>query len=311
MADPVTVQQFSLGREGIRKTVNAAALHYQSIAALLLDKTANSSRVINTIFDLNGHSFLNFPFINSDISKWDYVVLNQQQPTPGFTQLTPPTTGWAPGIAPFGQRTAGTGPTLNTLWPLYTTLWLRKSILCPAGVAVSITIDVENGAIMLMDGVIIAAANQANVNITDGAHMTGIIGPYAVDTIKTVYVKGYDEAQLGGVSVELYTSGTLYDSPAKPIVTTNQDIEGQVILPLIVGQTAGTTFNFTQKAFDYTVAEINTLLSDIKTTIDAKVSMGGDIIGANWTCLSDSRIINVIPPMNAGDLLRTDKDGNP
>lgn len=64
------------------------------------------------------------------------------------------------------------------------------------------------------------------------------------------------------------------------------------------------TITFTAKGGDahYTISELNTLFSQIKTFVDAKLDRRGDTIGGN-IFLTNGSIINVPPPENEGDLL--------
>lgn len=53
----------------------------------------------------------------------------------------------------------------------------------------------------------------------------------------------------------------------------------------------------------FTIAELNALFAQIKTIVDGKLDVRGDTIEADLLCVNTS-IINVPPPVNAGDLLR-------
>lgn len=67
------------------------------------------------------------------------------------------------------------------------------------------------------------------------------------------------------------------------------------------------TITYTAKADShfFSISELNALFTQIKTVLDAKLDVRGDVVEADLRCV-DTTIINVPPPVAVGDLLRNE-----
>ncbi len=94
---------------------------------------------------------------------WEYQVLPEES-NPGFDNISVPTSGWLAATAgPFGGGLAsGQTPPGNTLWPLRTVLWVRKTVTLGAGITGQIEATAENGCLIFANGELIGDVNREN-----------------------------------------------------------------------------------------------------------------------------------------------------
>lgn len=125
-----------------------------------------------------------------DAVGWSYQV-GADEANPGLENLVPPSDGWSTGQGPFGS-----GPSVplppNTAWPLHTVLWIERSIHLDG--PADLTVQAENGAIVLVDGAIVATINTENIDRTDLPSVTVRVAAGG----HTISIKGFDEVSEGG-----------------------------------------------------------------------------------------------------------------
>ena len=101
----------------------------------------------------------------ADAGGWSYQV-TAEEADPGNTNLAVPVSGWSTGgQAPFGNDQS-TLP-VNTAWPEWTTLWLKRTIVVPTGRSQTLRVQVENGCVVFINGVDVGAINRSNAQIED------------------------------------------------------------------------------------------------------------------------------------------------
>ena len=123
---------------------------------------------------------------------WSYQSLAEHG-SPGTTNLTPPSDGWDSGPGPFGKaNTAALPSAAATEWTPRTIFWLKKTVSVPPGDTLSITVQAENGCVVLIDGVAIGSINPSNVDVGGWPTSTFDYGPISSGSV-VVAIKGFDE----------------------------------------------------------------------------------------------------------------------
>lgn len=131
---------------------------------------------------------------------WEYQITADEASTgdPGHTNLTIPTSGWLSGQAPFGNRVSD-----NTLWPVHTTLWMKKTVTIPPGRAQTLTVSAENGCVVFINGVDSGAYNRDNVQVVSSPDVEIPLVPGGTYDIA---IKAFDEEDMGGASTTFVTA---------------------------------------------------------------------------------------------------------
>lgn len=117
-----------------------------------------------------------------DALGWEYVVVPKGS-DPGHTGLVPPASGWQP--APAGPWTNG------NIWPMQTTLWVRRSVTI-TGINQVCHLAADNGCVMLVNGAVVGASNADNIPIASNENNPVSI-PLAVGSTYQIAGKAFSE----------------------------------------------------------------------------------------------------------------------
>lgn len=138
-------------------------------------------------------------------AEWEYQILAEEA-DPGFENLSAPASGWSTGQAPFGQSTSGQGP-YNTVWPLETVLWMKRSVTVPAGYSLRLDLSAENGCVVFVNGSVAAWVNRENTQPPPSYDGFVILGPFVSAQTIQLAIKGFDELGVTSTDTWIRLSG--------------------------------------------------------------------------------------------------------
>lgn len=146
-----------------------------------------------------------------DATGWEYKEIADHA-NPGTTNLTPPSSGWSTGQAPFSGGAVSGG---NTTWTIHTILWTRRTVEIPSGIQCTLRVTAENGCVVLVDGVDVGAVNRENIQIDN--NQNNVFTFVIPGGTHTLAIKGFDETNPGGgtyLGVQITIDGVLGMNPA-------------------------------------------------------------------------------------------------
>lgn len=143
---------------------------------------------------------------------WEFAQIPSHA-NPGYSNLTPPATGWSTRQGPFGSWTWPGQPSPNTSWSAGTIAWIRRTIVVPSSQEAAVLVRAENGCVLFINGEYFAAVNRDNAQIPLGGAVDFVLPPGTY----TLAVKAFDEMPSLGdtyLSIEVILRGVKAMNPA-------------------------------------------------------------------------------------------------
>lgn len=222
-------------------------------------------------------------------SIWEYQFFgdgNSDAPVDPFTE-TVPVTGWITGLAPFGFDGGADnfpqGVTINTEWPITSSIWIRRNVVTNGRDDMLVRGFVDDAAFFYVDGVYVGSVNPAATKsaksyslvlpkelLTEGTHQIAImaiqVNPANGDEGTCVYMEGD------------YLPAMISRQPEAPITETLEWVTD-----------VNTSKNGTEQRFQYRVSPVQSF--ELRYPADA--SRKQSFQNRMWGALTDEWLVPV------------------